>query len=206
MPPRTPPRDREPAGTPALGPELLPFFKALADETRLQMIGLLAVRPHTVEELAASLRLGPSTVSHHLARLSKVGLVSARAESWFRIYRLETQALTRMAAAVHAQAEAPAPAALEGSPFDRKVLETYLDPEGRLVAMPAQQKKRLVILRRLAEAFEPGRRYPEREVNAVLRRTSEAEYVTLRRYLIDHRLLQREPGGRAYWRPDRGDA
>jgi DNA-binding transcriptional ArsR family regulator len=191
-----------PSPTPTLGPELLPFFRALADETRLRIVGLLAVRAHTVEELAAALGLRASTVSHHLAKLSEVGLVSARAESWFRIYKLETHVLTRTAAAVHAKADAtPEPADLEGSPFDRKVLETYLDAEGRLTAMPSQMKKRLVILQRLAEAFEPGKRYREREVNAVLRRTSETEYVTLRRYLIDHRLLMRETGGRAYWRP-----
>jgi len=55
--------------------ELLNFFKALADANRLKIVGLLAQKPHTVEELAALLDIKPSTVSHHLARLSDAGLV-----------------------------------------------------------------------------------------------------------------------------------
>ena len=56
---------------------LLTFFKSLADANRLRIVGLLAHRPHTVEELAEVLALRPSTVSHHLSRLSAAELVSA---------------------------------------------------------------------------------------------------------------------------------
>jgi DNA-binding transcriptional ArsR family regulator len=59
--------------------ELLPFFKAMADANRLKIIGLLAVQEMSVEKLAASLNLSPSTASHHLAVLTDAGLVSARA-------------------------------------------------------------------------------------------------------------------------------
>ena len=54
--------------------ELLAFFKALADANRLKILGLLATEEMTVEQLAAVLDLRPSTISHHLARLSQVGL------------------------------------------------------------------------------------------------------------------------------------
>ncbi len=64
-------------------PELVAFFKALADANRLKIVGLLARQPYSVEELAALLDLKPSTVSHHLSRLAEVGLVSARAESYY---------------------------------------------------------------------------------------------------------------------------
>lgn len=47
--------------------------------------------------------------------------------------------------------------------------------------------------------FEPGRRYSEREVNAVLSSRYD-DYSTLRRYLIDEGLLTRSPAGSAYWR------
>jgi len=62
--------------------QLLNFFKALSDANRLKIVGLLAQSPHTVEQLAEMLHLHPSTVSHHLNRLSKAGLVSARAEGY----------------------------------------------------------------------------------------------------------------------------
>jgi DNA-binding transcriptional ArsR family regulator len=60
--------------------ELVAFFKALADANRLKIVGLLAQRPYSGEELAALLDLKPSTVSHHLSKLAEVGLVSARAQ------------------------------------------------------------------------------------------------------------------------------
>ena len=60
--------------------ELLEFFKALAEPKRLKLIGILAQKPCSVEELAAMVGLRESTVSHHLSYLSHAGLVSARAE------------------------------------------------------------------------------------------------------------------------------
>jgi DNA-binding transcriptional ArsR family regulator len=61
--------------------ELLTFFKALADATRLKIVGVLANGPSTVEQLAATLGLWPSTISHHLARLSEASLVARPAWS-----------------------------------------------------------------------------------------------------------------------------
>jgi hypothetical protein len=64
--------------------------------------------------------------------------------------------------------------------------------------MPARPAPRGIVLRWLAERFEPGRRYPEREVNELLRR-SHPDNAMLRRYLVDHGLLERDHG--VYWRP-----
>ena len=73
--------------------ELVTFFKALSDPNRLKIVGLLAQRAYSVEELAALLDLGAPTVSHHLSRLSKAGLVSAQAEGYYTVYRLDKAAL-----------------------------------------------------------------------------------------------------------------
>jgi hypothetical protein len=67
--------------------------------------------------------------------------------------------------------------------------------------MPARPAARLIVLRWLAERFEPGRRYPEREVNELLGR-SHADFAMLRRYLVDHGLLERTQG--VYWRSEGG--
>ena len=69
--------------------------------------------------------------------------------------------------------------------------------DGRLVALPAARGKRRVVLEHIAACFEPGVRYPERAVDAVLRAWHD-DYVTIRRYLIDEDLLAREHG--LYWR------
>jgi DNA-binding transcriptional ArsR family regulator len=56
------------------------FFKALGDENRIRIVGLLSHKPHSVEELAANLSVTSATVSHHLQRLQQADLVEARAQ------------------------------------------------------------------------------------------------------------------------------
>ena len=70
-------------------------------------------------------------------------------------------------------------------------------PNGRLEQMPAKRSRRLVVLDQVARTFEPGDRYPEREVNDVLR-TFWPDYAALRRYLVDEGFLDRADG--VYWR------
>jgi hypothetical protein len=69
--------------------------------------------------------------------------------------------------------------------------------DGRLISMPAMRSKRQVVLEHIAACFEPGVKYPERAVDAILRAWFE-DYVSLRRYLIDEDLMAREDG--VYWR------
>ncbi|HKB33835.1 MAG TPA: DUF2087 domain-containing protein [Candidatus Dormibacteraeota bacterium] len=81
--------------------------------------------------------------------------------------------------------------------YDARVRENFVDADDRLLSIPAQHKKRMAILRWLAEDFQPGRRYPEAEVNQVISRRH-PDFATLRRYLVDEELMQRRRG--AYWR------
>jgi hypothetical protein len=76
------------------------------------------------------------------------------------------------------------------------ILQRFLR-DGRLLSVPRQRAKRLVVLDHLASAFEPGVRYSEAEVNAKLRPVYD-DYVALRRYLVDEGFLAREAG--LYWR------
>ena len=73
------------------------FFKALADENRLKIVGLLAHKPHSVEEIAALLHISPATASHHLQRLLAADLVEARALQYYNVYALRPDALRQMA-------------------------------------------------------------------------------------------------------------
>jgi hypothetical protein len=77
-----------------------------------------------------------------------------------------------------------------------RVLQRFV-VDGRIAQMPAKRSRRLVVLDHVAQRFEPGRRYREVEVNALLRPAFE-DVAALRRYLIDERLLDREDGW--YWR------
>jgi len=62
-------------------------------------------------------------------------------------------------------------------------------PDGRLISIPAKNRKRRVILAWLAEHFRPAQRYPESTVNEVLGRYH-SDYAGLRRYLVDEELMQ----------------
>ncbi|MEQ4303346.1 DUF2087 domain-containing protein [Plantactinospora sp. B6F1] len=76
------------------------------------------------------------------------------------------------------------------------VLRAFLR-DGRISRMPAAHGKRLLLLEHVVATFEPGVRYAEREVDALLRAWYD-DYVTLRRYLVDEVLLTRRDG--VYWR------
>ncbi|GAP05878.1 uncharacterized protein conserved in bacteria [Anaerolinea thermolimosa] len=178
--------------------ELLAFFKALSDANRLKIIGLLATGPHTVEQLAASLNLGASTVSHHLSRLSEAGLVSARAEGYYSVYSLQTDQLEQMSRRLLKRenlARLAQNTDLEA--YDRKVLHDFLTPDGRFKTIPAQEKKLLVLLRHIHQALEDNRQYTEKEINEFLKRYHD-DFASLRRYMIDHKLMARENG--LYWK------
>lgn len=80
------------------------------------------------------------------------------------------------------------------------ILKAYFKqgPDGPVSEFPKKQKRKVAILRQLIKRFEIGQEYTEKEVNAIL---TEAypDYVTLRRYLIDYGLLEREEDGSLYW-------
>jgi DNA-binding HxlR family transcriptional regulator len=180
--------------------QLVVFYKALADATRLKIAGLLAQKPYSVEELAQLLQLKPSTISHHLARLAQAGLVSARAESYYSIYHLEEKALERQARRLLSRADLAAAAAdLDLDSYDRKVLADYSRRDGSLKTIPAQRKKLEALLRHVVKVFAPGKRYSEKQVNTILSRFHE-DTASLRRELVGYGLMQRESDGRLYWR------
>ena len=65
--------------------------------------------------------------------------------------------------------------------------------DGRLAIMPSKRAKLLPVLDHIAQEFEPGQSYPEREVNDVLQRYHD-DFAALRRYLVDEGFLSREAG------------
>jgi predicted transcriptional regulator len=180
--------------------ELLDFFKALADPSRLKIVGLLARQPCTVEELAAMLNLRASTVSHHLGFLKHVGLVNARAEGYYSVYYLEEKALQEKTMRLVSPHELSAAIQdVDLAAFDRKVIASFSSPDGSLKEIPAQRKKLEIILRYVVQAFEPGLHYSEKQVNEILKRFHE-DTATLRRELVGYHLMERQGGGGDYWR------
>src|SRR5437762_12820308 len=176
---------------------LLQFFKALADENRLKLLGILANQEQSVEELAALLQLRAPTVSHHLAKLKELDLVGMRPEGNTHIYWLNAEALRSTSKGLlSSEKMASLVDDVEGDAWERKVLRDFFEGT-RLKEIPASRKKRSVILKWLANQFEPGVLYKESEVNEIIKRYHE-DTASLRREMIGEKLLERESG--VYWR------
>jgi len=70
--------------------------------------------------------------------------------------------------------------------------------DGRITMVPAKRTCRRLLLDQVAQAFEPGRKYPEPVVNEILKAIFD-DYCALRRYLVDEAFLSRTAAG-IYWR------
>jgi hypothetical protein len=80
----------------------------------------------------------------------------------------------------------------DATPDEQRVLRNFL-VDGRLVRLPAQHAQKQVVLGYVARRFDETRSYEEREVNELLRRFHD-DTASLRRYLVDEGLLERESG------------
>jgi hypothetical protein len=174
--------------------ELMSFMKSMADAKRIKIAGLLGVEPLTVTQVAERLGIKPAEAQHHLEQLALNGLAHREGNA----YRLDTGAVEKLTRKVLAQSHPPAPE-YEGDEFEVKTLRAYLNRDGTLKSIPTQHKKLMVILSHLAKDFKPGEKYPESQVNQVLRVHHE-DTAALRRYMVDNGLLKREKG--VYWRAD----
>lgn len=172
--------------TAALSPiERVTILKTVADETRLAILALLAEEDSYVERIAAGLSLTPATVCYHLKKLESVGLVSAHRTQFYQIYTLNHTLLDLPLGAFLSK---PQPDA--DKLYRDKVWQSFF-VGGRLTRIPAQLKKREIVLSRIAQEFAENRLYTESEVNEILTRYHE-DYCTLRREMIACGFLKRE--------------
>jgi hypothetical protein len=173
--------------------EMVAYLKLLANESRLRLLGLVAMRERSVGELAEIVGLREPTISHHLSRLHSAGLVTQRADGNARLYRLDAGALERMSRDLFgASGVLGQPTGDEAAGWEARVLRSFVEGE-TLTKIPESRKKRDVVLRWLVERFEEGRSYTEGEVNEIIQR-HHADSATLRRELIGARLMSRAGG------------
>ena len=162
----------------------------LAEEARLLAFAAVVLGAASPTAVAAATGLPAREVVRALRRLEQGGLVSTAGG------RLVGD---RAAFKDSVREYAPEPAPAEPLDPDRAkaaVLRSFV-LEGRLVSLPAARGKRRIVLEHIAACFEPGIKYPERAVNAILRAWYD-DYASLRRYLVDEELMDRDGG--VYWR------
>jgi len=71
------------------------FAKALADETRQKIMGLICCEWNSVNEIVEQLNVTQPTVSHHLAVLRRAGLVKTREDGKQTFYMLNQESLAK---------------------------------------------------------------------------------------------------------------
>lgn len=187
--------------------DTLAFFKAIGDQTRLKIIGLLMENERNVGELAELLDLKEPTVSHHLSKLRPTGIVALRLQGNQRFYSLNSHTLRDKGQSIME---------LDAFRFDDEVLESdyawlnKLDVDDfvkktlhdctvnqRLIHIPRKQAKLIVVLEWLVTFFKRDHIYTEREVNEILKQRNE-DYAGLRRDLVDMGYLRRDKSGSKY--------
>jgi DNA-binding transcriptional ArsR family regulator len=180
--------------------ESLAIGGALADSSRLLILGTLLAGPRCVEELAMDLALAPSTVSFHLKKLRLAGLVTLKKEQYYSMYALapEARAITIGDLLGFDRPDSDKLSDRQDAE-GAKVLGTFF-VEGRLAKMPAQKRKRDAVLEEFAAPFTPGAEYSEPQVDAAISALY-ADYCLVRRLLVDEGYFRRHSG--IYERTDR---
>ena len=168
------------------------------------LYGLLA-EGYSDKEVAKLLKVSASTVRHHRFTLREKTKVTRMQMAIFELLEQAVQS-KRQPDPTEELLDIP-----EASPMvddryfvtveeEQKILKSAfisLAPL-QLRQIPSREKRKIVVLRKIAAEFSPDRQYTEKEINDILRSIHE-DFSALRRYLIDYRLMQRTPDGASYW-------
>jgi hypothetical protein len=170
--------------------DALDAFGLLADQQRLTVVAALVLGAGTTDEVVDASGLTRRDALEALSRLEAGELVRRDGSAWV----FDVRRLSELARDARPKAE---PDDLGDVPPDTaQVLRRFIR-SGRLLSIPVQRSRRLIVLDHVATAFELGVHYPERDVNVVLNGFHE-DFATLRRYLVDEGFLSRDAG--VYWR------
>lgn len=171
---------------------LVEFHKTLADETRLKLVGLLALRPTCGQDLAEQLRVSTPTISHHIGRLKKLDLVNSVRENNTIYYSINVQKLRELTKAILTNEETGDVAPVGRQDDRQKTLHNFME-DGRVKEMPTQRKRRLHILEEILTSFASDRNYTEAEVNEIIKEKYD-DYCTVRREFIMFGYMERAHG------------
>ncbi len=185
--------------------QALNLAKAFAAPGRLAILGLLAQRPQPVAlaEIVAQVGGQQGLVERDVRQLAVAGLVSITWQAdpgaeptpqTVAFNRTYEQTINGVIHALHQLNEQLQPSE-RSAPVDERaqVLVRYL-VDRRLISWPSQLKRQRYVAEEIASHFTLGRDYTEREVTDLLREIYAYDPVTIRRYLVDFKLLERKAG------------
>ncbi len=168
------------------------FFKSMGHPVRLLILNLIKMKPRHGQELSAILKLNPATVSHHLSRLTKSGLLKSSKDQYYQTYSLVKGPWEKNLGDIVFLPDEGISGKVEEDAYRKKVLKAFFR-HGRLERIPSQLKKRLVVLEKILQEFESDREYTEQEVNRILVDFHE-DVASLRRGMVANGFMKRSRG------------
>ena len=167
------------------------LFKGLADPTRLRMVAAMVERPRCGQDLAAEIGIAPATVSHHLKVLERAGLLVETRQPPYVFYQVDLEAMQRAMRSVTTPKRVKELASTAAIDDDtRDVLRAFFDGP-RLRALPAQRRKKEIVLEEILRRVPRRKEYEEQELNRFIEVVFH-DYCTVRREWIMGRYMTRE--------------
>ncbi len=176
--------------------QAIKLFKCLADKSRLQILKSLMIEDMYVERLAERLGLTPPTISFHLKKLEEVGAVYAYKNQYYNMYAIKKEVfMANILDIISEKSDESSIQAQREAIYRQKVIDAFF-VYGKLKSIPAQRKKKRIVLEEIAKAFDAGKIYTEREVNLIIADYHD-DFCTIRRDMISEQLMERNQTG--YW-------
>jgi hypothetical protein len=171
------------------------FHKVIGDPTRIRILTLLAKGPLHGQAIAGKLGLTAPTITHHMAKLREINVVKERREKNTIYFYLNESAFRHQAEAILHLVFGKEDKMTDQSTKKtrQEIVDNFLTRDGRLKNIPAQRKKKIIILEYLVKGLEMGKKYTEKEINEYIKKFHD-DYATIRRELIIHQFMYRENG------------
>ena len=84
---------------------------------------------------------------------------------------------------------------------NEKILKKYFPDgtDGKLTTFSMQEKHKIIVLNAVIKRFDENKTYTEKEVNEILKKVYEYDYVAIRRYLVEYGFMDRKDDCSEYW-------
>ncbi|NEA32583.1 DUF2087 domain-containing protein [Streptomyces sp. SID13031] len=153
---------------------------SLAEPSRLRTYSAVVLGARTPHQIATATGLDPAVIGKAAQRLLKTGLLTASADGLHPVEDVFKEAARSGRREVEP---------LDPDPARDAVLRAFIR-DGRLTHFPTVPAKTRIVLEYLVKSFEPGRSYPESEVNTILN-AWHPDHAALRRLLVENQLITR---------------
>jgi len=162
------------------------ILKCIADKTRIAILNILYEGDSYIELISSKLDLTPATVCYHLKKMESCGIVNSSRTQFYMIYSLNKEMFNKSIAEILFTGDTTKGKEIS---YREHIINRYIIG-GRLITIPSQKKKLEIIITYIAEQFELGKEYTEREVNRMLVDYHD-DFCTLRRDLVGFGFMER---------------